>query len=185
MIVPREIRLKDGRIAQLREALEEDAAEILKLAMFLRREGTTSRSTPEERDMPVSEQARILREMHENPSALQLLVEVEGKLAGNIEFHPFPKKRVAHIGEFGLGMYPEFRGLGIGKVLLEELISWAKGNPEIEKIGLSVFSDNPAAIALYEKLGFREEGRLFRHVKFEDGHYVDEVKMGLWLGSEA
>ena len=50
----------------------------------------------------------------------------------------------------------------------------------VEKLALSVYPDNEAALALYQKFGFQEEGRLSGHSKKSIG-YRDEVLMGRWL----
>jgi ribosomal protein S18 acetylase RimI-like enzyme len=43
-----------------------------------------------------------------------------------------------------------------------------------------VYPDNEAALELYRRLGFAEEGRLSGHSKKAIG-YRDEILMGLWL----
>ena len=64
-----------------------------------------------------------------------------------------------------------------------EAVRWARAM-DVEKLALSVFPDNVAALALYRRFGFVEEGRLTGHSKKEIG-YRDEVLMGLWLIPEA
>ena len=49
---------------------------------------------------------------------------------------------------------------------------------EIEKISLSVFSNNKRAIGLYKKFGFKIEGRL-EHQFILKEKYADEIEMGL------
>jgi hypothetical protein len=72
-----------------------------------------------------------------------------------------------------------WRRRGLARHLLAELIAWAQGHPEIEKLGLYVFSTNTAAIRLYQEHGFVVEGRYPRDMKFGDGSYVDTVAMEL------
>jgi len=52
-------------------------------------------------------------------------------------------------------------------------------HPEIEKLGLYVFSTNTTALRLYKRHGFAVEGRYPRDIKFDEGQYVDTVAMGL------
>lgn len=59
------------------------------------------------------------------------------------------------------------------------LLSWARDHPELEKLGLFVYSTNTAAIRIYEKHGVAIEGIYPRDIKFEDGSYADTVAMGL------
>jgi RimJ/RimL family protein N-acetyltransferase len=46
---------------------------------------------------------------------------------------------------------------------------------------LSVFPHNEAAIALYRKFGFREEGRRVEHIRRASGELWDLIDMGLLL----
>jgi ribosomal protein S18 acetylase RimI-like enzyme len=62
-----------------------------------------------------------------------------------------------HSGSLGMGVLKEYRGRGIGKSLLRETMS-AAVKMGISRIGLEVFSDNEAAIKLYEDFGFEVEG---------------------------
>jgi putative acetyltransferase len=75
---------------------------------------------------------------------------------------------------------PDRRGEGIGAALLDEAIRWARG-AGVEKIVLSVYPSNTAAISLYRRFGFVDEGRLSRQSR-RSGGYLDEILMGLWLG---
>lgn len=57
------------------------------------------------------------------------------------------------IGVLGMGVLPDYRGKGLGRRLLEELIARSR----FARIELGVFADNTAALALYEKAGFVRE----------------------------
>ncbi len=80
-----------------------------------------------------------------------------------------------------MGMLPKVRSRGLGTLLLNRLIAWAKEVPQLEKINLRVISNNPRAMGLYRKLGFLEEGRRIREIKYSDGSYADEILMGKLL----
>jgi ribosomal protein S18 acetylase RimI-like enzyme len=84
-----------------------------------------------------------------------------------------------HVATLGMAVAPDWRGRGVGSALLTESIRWARAMG-VEKLALSVYPDNEAALALYGKFGFRQEGRLTGHSKKSIG-YVDEIVMGLWL----
>ena len=82
-----------------------------------------------------------------------------------------------HTGKLEIMIDRHARGHGIGRVLMEACMQWAKFNPSIEKLGLSVFTTNARAIHLYEEMGFKEEGRRAREYKMRDGSYRDDVLM--------
>jgi putative acetyltransferase len=84
-----------------------------------------------------------------------------------------------HVASIGMAVAADWRRRGVGSALIAEAIRWAK-EMGVEKLALSVYPDNDAAISLYRKFGFREEGRLRGHSKKAIG-YRDEVVMGLWV----
>ena len=51
----------------------------------------------------------------------------------------------------------------------------------MEKLSLSVFSDNDRAIALYEASGFGIEGRREREYRLADGSYRGDVLMSRFV----
>jgi len=76
------------------------------------------------------------------------------------------------------------RGKGLAREALEVLLDWGFGPWGLHRVTAEVFAPNEAAIRLYEKLGFVEEGRLRQaHRDPETGGFVDVVVMGK-LGSE-
>jgi putative acetyltransferase len=86
-----------------------------------------------------------------------------------------------HVASLGMAVAPEWRGRGVGSALMNEVIRWAK-EMGVEKLALSVYPHNEAALALYRKFGFKEEGRLTGQSKKSIG-YLDEIVMGLWLNA--
>ncbi|MBL8328794.1 MAG: GNAT family N-acetyltransferase [Rubrivivax sp.] len=84
---------------------------------------------------------------------------------------------LAHCGSLGMGLLPAWRGHGIGQRLLQACIdkAWQKGFTRIE---LQTRVDNGAAIRLYQRLGFRDEG-LCREAMRLDGVLHDTRRMAL------
>jgi len=68
-----------------------------------------------------------------------------------------------------LSMYvqPESRGLGIGKALLQEVISQANRLSELEQLHLMVVTTNNAARSLYRSFGFEVYGTIVKGLKVE------------------
>ena len=67
---------------------------------------------------------------------------------------PKPYLKFEHYGHLGfMFVKPEFRGNGINKMVMDNLIAWAK-NRNLTEVRLNVYSDNASAIRAYEKAGF-------------------------------
>jgi putative acetyltransferase len=64
--------------------------------------------------------------------------------------------------------------------LMAEAFRWGR-SVGVEKIMLSVYPHNDAAITLYRRFGFVEEGRLVGHSRKSSG-YEDEILMSAWIG---
>lgn len=101
---------------------------------------------------------------------------VVGHLAVTREEHPATE----HVATLGLGVAPDWRRKGVAAALMSEAIRWGR-SVGVRKIILTVFPDNLAAIRLYRKFGFVDEGRFVNHAKKPYG-YRDELLMGRWLG---
>ena len=109
-----------------------------------------------------------------------LVAEVEGKISGFTRLEGSKLSRFRHKAEFGICISKEYWGLGIGKVLLENVLMWAD-TVGIEKISLTVVQTNTKAIQLYKTYGFVEEGLLIKDRIHKDGNYYNTVIMGRLL----
>ena len=83
-------------------------------------------------------------------------------------------------GEIGMLVDREWRGRGVGWALFQAAIDWARGHG-LHKLSLEVFAHNTAAIALYRKCGFVEEGHRVRHYRRASGELWDSIVMALPL----
>lgn len=162
---------------RVRTAREDDAAGVLALARAILEEGAGMVRTPEELTTTVEEERALLGRYAETPDRLALVAEADGEVVGFLDFRSLARRRLAHVGHFGLSVRRDRRRQGVGAALLRRLLAWADANPRIEKVALSVLAGNEAAIALYRKFGFREEGRRVAEVKYSDGRYEDDVLM--------
>ncbi len=72
------------------------------------------------------------------------------------------------------------RGRGVGSALVEAGVAEARSRGVL-KLGLRTLSNNAAALSLYGRHGFVEEGRLRRELRRADGTYADDVWMAMWL----
>ncbi len=153
--------------------------------MFLQNEKCIIRSVKEsEEDIPFSEfsydEVQNLTETHlyqsEMPSELHFAIEYEGKRAGEISLKSIRWfNRKAEIAIFILN---PFRGKGLAEKALHMLLDYAFNTMNFYRLEAEVVDYNPAAKALFEKLGFVREGVL-REAKFSNGRYHDIFSYGL------
>ena len=82
----------------------------------------------------------------------------------------------AHI--LNVSVDPNEQGQGIGRKMMESLIAYARGRAET--MFLEVRPSNPAAIALYENLGFNEIGVRKAYYPAKDGR-EDAIMLALHI----
>jgi ribosomal protein S18 acetylase RimI-like enzyme len=86
----------------------------------------------------------------------------------------------AHVlGIFGMAVSPRARRAGVASALLEaaEVEARARG---ARKLSLRVLASNAPALQLYERHGYRTEGRYVDEFLI-DGHFVDDLTMAKLL----
>lgn len=83
-------------------------------------------------------------------------------------------------GEFGMLVDRAWRGRGVGSALVRAAVDRARGQG-LHKLCLEVFAHNTAAIALYRKCGFAEEGRRVKQYRRASGELWDTIVMGRLL----
>lgn len=116
-------------------------------------------------------------------TGVQLLVFHKNQLIGVSDITM--KDRVEkHEGVLGITIAKDFRGQGIGKLLIEQILKEAiKSLPQLRIITLGIFENNPTALNLYKKFGFVEYGRLPKGL-IHKGSYIDHIYMYKVVRSE-
>ena len=82
------------------------------------------------------------------------------------------------VGWMVIGLGPAYWGQGYGGEAMGLLLRYAFYELNLYKVQLTVFSYNHRAMALYQKLGFQQEG-VFREYLCRDGQRHDMILMGL------
>ncbi|WP_373047500.1 GNAT family N-acetyltransferase [Vulgatibacter sp.] len=111
-----------------------------------------------------------------DPNAHVLLACAGDDVVGQLGLHVSPHPRRRHVAQLGMGVRDDWQGRGVGSALLRAAVELADGWLQLRRIELEVYADNAAAIALYTRAGFVEEGR-HRDFAFRDGAYVDALSM--------
>jgi L-amino acid N-acyltransferase YncA len=106
--------------------------------------------------------------------SLRLVAEVDGEVVGFAALSASSARRCyAGVAENSVYVAREARGLGIGRALLEKLISRARFNG-VWTIQTSIFPENRASLALHERCGFRVVG-IRERIGKRDGMWRDTV----------
>jgi RimJ/RimL family protein N-acetyltransferase len=141
-------------------------------------ESTFVSMSPGEFGMTVEQEAEFVEECRSAENCLYLVARSEDQLVGGLHFGAKNRRRVRHVGEFGMSVRKEFWGQVIGAATLGLLIEWGRLSGVVTKINLRVRTDNARAIGLYESRGFEREGTIRRDFMV-DGEYFDHHLMGL------
>lgn len=95
-------------------------------------------------------------------------------LIGHIRQARIKQRHIVHI--VGFFVKDEFKGLGIGEMLLRDLIEKISTYPDVTKISLGVVSTQKRAMKLYRKYGFEVVGVLKKELRVGDFYY-DQILM--------
>jgi RimJ/RimL family protein N-acetyltransferase len=114
------------------------------------------------------------------PNSIMLLALIDSEIISIATINSSQKERTKHVGTLGIVISKKYTGLGLGKILMNDLIDWAKQNGVTKKVSLVTNESNTIAIELYKKLGFEVEG-LLKQDNFIRGAYSNTVMMGLIL----
>lgn len=126
--------------------------------------------------------AKKILDLQDGVGGIFLVAEDAGAVIGHGLLDPLPLRATAHVVRLTIAVHEGHQHQGVGRALMNELLSWARSNPRVEKVELQVRSSNEPAIWLYRSLGFVEEGRKTRRLKIGPDQYLDDVYMALWVG---
>jgi ribosomal-protein-alanine N-acetyltransferase len=123
--------------------------------------------------------AAAIQSFLEHPAATSLIAVAGGQKKTVIGF--LIGQLAADEAEIlSVGVSPDWQRVGLATGLLEGLVRAARRG-DAKRIFLEVAEDNPAAIALYRKLGFTEAGRRKRYYERPGAPAVDALTLVLNL----
>ena len=170
-VKPKEFDL-NGRKLVLRNAVEDEAEMLLKYLKQVYVETPFLIQEPDEITFTIDDEKKYIKENNDSDSDLLLIGTLDGKHVGNCSLMGNHARRLKHRISLGIVLYLEYTGLGIGRIMIEEVCKIAKENG-IEQVELEVAANNINAISLYEKLGFEKIATLPNNMKYADGTYTD------------
>ena len=166
---------------EIREARAQDAEALL--AYVKRIGGESDNLTFDGNGFPITveQEQHFLENVHSDPGSIHLIALKDGKIIADGSLSGFPR-RMSHRAGLGISVVRDEWNHGIGSMLMERLIGFAKESG-IELINLEVRADNDSAIHLYEKYGFRSIGTSPAYFKIGE-QYFDFMLMVLDLRTD-
>ncbi|MCO5433614.1 GNAT family N-acetyltransferase [Enterococcus faecium] len=161
----------------LREAVPDDAKDILSMMEQVNSETEFLALDEAELLLPPETLSEELSYMYESNNNLLLLAINEGTIVGTASVKADSQFRLSHVGEVGISILQEYWGMGLGTLMLEEIINWAKEMGVLFRLELDVQVRNERAVHLYQKMGFQIEAVMPRGARTDLGEFLDIYKM--------
>lgn len=161
----------------LREAVPDDAKDILSMMEQVNSETEFLALDEAELLLPPETLSEELSYMYESNNNLLLLAINEGTIVGTASVKADSQFRLSHVGEVGISILQEYWGMGLGTLMLEEIINWVKEMGVLFRLELDVQVCNERAVHLYQKMGFQIEAVMLRGARTDLGEFLDVYKM--------
>jgi RimJ/RimL family protein N-acetyltransferase len=165
----------------LRNAQTSDAGKIINIMKNIIKEDIYTLAEDNEYKQTIKKESEKINKFHKSKCKIYIVIEVNKKIAGYLTFDNFGIRKCQHNGLLTMFLDNKYRSKGLGTILMNGLIDWAKKDKIIEKLSLYVFANNEKAIGLYKKMGFFIEGYMRKDLKMRDGSYIDSVLMARFV----
>lgn len=177
---PKKHSLKSGEILMVRIPEEKDAESMISYLNKVGGESDNLLFGENEFHLTPEEEASYINKLHDLSGTLMIIGIIGSDIVSIAQISSFTRKRIAHNAEIALSVKKEHWHKGIGYLMMEELLSFARSTKTIRNISLGVREDNLNAIKLYEKLGFQKTG-IHTDYFYIHGKYFNEILMDLRL----
>lgn len=177
----KQVLLKNGKECIIRHGTGSDGAAVLENFILTHGETDFLLAYPDEITLDAASESKFLIEKEESPNAVELVAEVNGRIAGMAGLEAVgAREKVRHRATLGISVAKEYWGLGIGRALTEACVECAR-NAGYVQLELDVAAENERAFSLYKDIGFFECGRNPMGFLSRDGHYREIVSMRMEL----
>ncbi|HEY9158375.1 GNAT family N-acetyltransferase [Candidatus Binatus sp.] len=169
---PIQIKLRDGRSATLRVMEPSDLDKIIEFAKKLPADDLLFLRT----DITDRSVVRQWIDNIKNGQTLTLLAEIDGELAAYASVHLDQARWTRNVGEIRVITSSRFRNTGLGRRLVAEVFDLAR-SLGLKKITAQMTTEQSAARAAFESLGFQVEAMLSDWVEDRRGRSRDLIIM--------
>lgn len=160
----------------IREAVPSDAEGVINLINRTATQTGFMTQGDEGFSLSVEEEAKELDKIYASENNSVIVAVVNGQIIGIASISGSSKPKIRHIGDIGIVIDQPFWGMGLGRMMMTELLEWAESSDVLKRLQLQVQRRNTRARKLYETLGFKLEAILEYGVK-DNGEYLDVCQM--------
>ena len=171
-VYPKKVRLQSGTSVTIRPMVKEDAD---KLYAFFSRVPREDRLFLRD-DVSIRNVIDSWAQELDYRKVLPLVAEVGGNIVGDATLHRRTFGWTSHVGKVRLVIDKDYRGKGLGTVLIEELIDIAK-KAGLEQLVAELMANQTGALSAFKRLGFDKEAVFFNYVKDQMGEERNLVVM--------
>ena len=127
----------------------------------------------------IKEEREYLKKIVKDKNAIYLFLIINGEVMGSARIAK--KENVKnHVGELGISIRKEARGLGLGKKLFKKVLEDGTKKFKLKIVTLDVFGNNKIAQNLYKKMGFKKIGTIKNGAKYYE-KYENDILMAKYL----
>src|SRR3989338_4091593 len=105
-----------------------------------------------------------------NPKAIKFAIDIKGDVVGSIGFHKIDRKNKR--AEIGYWLGKDYRGMGIMTKAVKQMTNYGFKKLKLKRIYAYVFAHNKASTRVLEKVGFKLEGKMKKHI-LKNRKFVD------------
>lgn len=178
-------RIFDGKKITIRELKPRDIKNVRKFQDFVNSLIKEDAMISRNEKVSLTEEINWLKntiKSIEDKRTVYLVAESDKTIIGTTEVALNLKGRQNHVAGLGISIRKDYRRIGLGKQLMNEIIKLAKRKlkPKPKMIRLSALSKNKPATKLYQKFGFKKVAKIPRQFQYKR-KLIDEIIMILEL----
>jgi ribosomal protein S18 acetylase RimI-like enzyme len=168
----KEYKLKDGTNVAIRPLVAGDLKQSLAFFQSL---------TPEDRlylRVDVLDKKVVERRIHNSgiEDFKRIVAEIDGKIAADAGLELRTHGWERHLADFRLIIAPQFRRMGLGMIMAEELYEMAI-REQVEEMVVKIMAPQAEAKKIFQRLGFKEDVVIKNFVKDINGRKQDLILM--------
>lgn len=168
--------LKNGQSVIFRSPTPDDASQMLTFLNRIASDSDYLIRYPEECETSPEKEANLIASVRQSEYDLYITAFAENKIVGNCQLAFQKRMKTKHRASISIGILKEYQGIGLGRAMMEELISIARKR-QILQLELEYIEGNDRARNLYEKMGFFCTGERPDAIRLKDGTMLKEISM--------